>query len=103
AAVETHLMTITLPLEFVVAVTDDALNPDAMHEALLVSFSSVPLYLHELMSPEDLMVNTRLAPLFTIKPPLLGTAPKAARASCPASRSVARPRVAESNRRDNCR
>ena len=41
-------------------------SPEAMPEDLLVSFSSVPLYLQELMSPEELIVKTRLAPLFTM-------------------------------------
>jgi hypothetical protein len=48
------------------AVTVDAPSPEAMHDALPVSFNSVPLYLHEGMSPDELTVKTRLAPLFTM-------------------------------------
>ena len=63
-AVEMQVMVITPPA--VVAVTEDAPRPEAIPEALLVSFNSVPLYLHELISPPEVTVNTRFAPLLTM-------------------------------------
>src|SRR6516162_4352560 len=90
-AVETHLMMRTFP-PLVVQVTDEAPRPEAIHEALLVSFNSVPLYLQEDISPEDLMVNTRFAPLLTMKPPLLGVAPNAAFAECGKDTLITEPR-----------
>ena len=98
-AVETHLMMMTLP--FVVQVTDEAPRPEAMHEALLVSFNCVPLYSHEGMSPEELIVKTRLAPLFTMKPPLLGVAPNDACACRGADRQITEP-TSRTATRTNC-